>query len=272
MTGTTNVLDGKRRVAAHGAGRVGMSFERMTPPRPRMRGITGRTPANDGHELAIKILPPGDAMGASDAQFSIDAGQPNVDVIVGADLRNMVMTILVEAGFLARFWQQGVAFVRAAPKLAPGCVLIDVRKTERFGMDVQMAIRGAGLGWPIIAIISQGDVPTTVAVLKAGAEAVIEAPVDGEVLRSAIRDAARLLSETDANDEVRHAYRCLSLLTRRETEVLRGLVAGLPNKTIAYDLGISPRTVEVYRANIMHKFEARSLSDVLRSAFAAKFA
>ena len=139
-------------------------------------------------------------------------------------------------------------------------------------MDVQMAIRGAGLGWPIIAIISQGDVPTTVAVLKAGAEAVIEAPVDGEVLRSAIRDAARLLNETDANDEVRHAYRCLSLLTRRETEVLRGLVAGLPNKTIAYDLGISPRTVEVYRANIMHKFEARSLSDVLRSAFAAKFA
>lgn len=272
MTGTTNVLDGRRRAAARGAERAVMNFDRMTPPRPRMRGVTARTPANDGHEPAIKILPPGDAIGASDAQFTIDAGQPNVDVIVGADMRNMVMTILVEAGFLARFWQQGVAFVRAAPKLAPGCVLIDVRKPERVGMDVQAAIQAAGLAWPIIAIISQGDVLTTVAVLKAGAETVIEAPVDGEALRSAIRDAARLLSETDANDEVRHAYRCLSLLTRRETEVLRGLVAGLPNKTIAYDLGISPRTVEVYRANIMHKFEARSLSDVLRSAFAAKFA
>ncbi|MFN4308938.1 response regulator transcription factor, partial [Sulfurihydrogenibium azorense] len=92
-----------------------------------------------------------------------------------------------------------------------------------------------------------------VALLKSGAQTVIEAPVDDVSLNAAIREAARRLAELDDSEEVRHAYRCLSLLTRRETEVLRGLVAGLPNKTIAYDLGISPRTVEVYRANIMHK-------------------
>lgn len=272
MTGTTNAWHGKRRNAAQGAARAVMDFERMTPPpRPRARAVARPGPANEGHESAIEILPPGSALGASDAQLAIDAGQPNVDVIVGADMRSMVMTILVEAGFLARFWQQGTAFVRAAPKLAPGCVLIDVRGPDRFGMDVQAAIQAAGLAWPIIAVTSQGDVPTAVAVLKAGAETVIEAPVNADALQSAIQEASRRLDETNPNEEVSHAYRCLSLLTRRETEVLRGLVAGLPNKTIAYDLGISPRTVEVYRANIMHKFEARSLSDVLRYAFAAKF-
>jgi len=225
--------------------------------------------ANDHSEPAVTILPTEPEVHTH--QLALDAGQANVDVIVGADLRAPVMAILIEAGFLARFWQQGDAFVRAASKLAAGCVLIDARKPERSGLMVQQAIRAAGLNWPLVAIMSAGDVPTTVEVLKAGAETVVEAPVDREQLEYAIRTAAHRLIEVDASEEVRHAYRCLSLLTRRETEVLRGLVAGLPNKTIAYDLGISPRTVEVYRANIMHKFEARSLSDVLRSAFAAKF-
>lgn len=226
--------------------------------------------ANDMPEVVIEILSGGSLPGI-ESQLAIDRGQPSVDVIVGGDLRSSVMAILIDAGFLARFWHQAAAFVRAAPKLAPGCVLVDVRKPERIGMSVQESIRGAGLNWPVVGIVSEGDVPTTVALLKSGAQTVIEAPVDGVSLNDAIREAARRLVEIDDSDEVRHAYRCLSLLTRRETEVLRGLVAGLPNKTIAYDLGISPRTVEVYRANIMHKFEARSLSDVLRYAFAAKF-
>lgn len=226
--------------------------------------------ANDAPEPAIEILS-GGSMSGIDPQLAIDSGQPSVDVIVGSDLRGSVMAILIDAGFLARFWHEATAFVRAAPKLAPGCVLVDVRRPDRMGMAVQGAIRGAGLNWPVIGIVSEGDVQTTIAVLKSGAQTVIEAPVDGVSLNDAIREAARRLAEIDDSEEVRHAYRCLSLLTRRETEVLRGLVAGLPNKTIAYDLGISPRTVEVYRANIMHKFKARSLSDVLRYAFAAKF-
>lgn len=226
--------------------------------------------ANDMPEAAIEILSEG-SVPAIESQLAIDSGQPSVDVIVGGDLRSSVMAILIDAGFLARFWHQASAFLRAAPKLAPGCVLVDVRKPERIGMSVQESIRGVGLNWPVVGIVSEGDVPTTVALLKSGAQTVIEAPVDDVSLNAAIREAARRLAELDDSEEVRHAYRCLSLLTRRETEVLRGLVAGLPNKTIAYDLGISPRTVEVYRANIMHKFEARSLSDVLRYAFAAKF-
>ncbi len=229
-----------------------------------------RCPANDEPSPAIEILAI-DEGDTNAAQLAIERGQPSVDVIVGADLRGAVMAILIDAGFLARFWHQSAAFLRAAPKLAPGCVLIDVRKPERPGLAVQDALRRAALDWPVVAIASEGDVPTSIAVLKSGAEMVVESPVDGAMLRDAIRGGARRLAELDMSDEVHQAYRCLSLLTRRETEVLRGLVAGLPNKTIAYDLGISPRTVEVYRANIMHKFEARSLSDVLRSAFAAKF-
>lgn len=234
-------------------------------------GLPAQTPAaNDAPEVAIEILS-GRSMPGMESQLAIDRGQPSVDVIVGGDLRSSVMAILIDAGFLARFWHQAAAFVRAAPRMAPGCILIDARKPDRMGMSVQESIRGAGFNWPVVGIVSEGDVQTTVAVLKSGAQTVVEAPVDGESLNNAIREAARRLAEIDDSEEVRHAYRCLSLLTRRETEVLRGLVAGLPNKTIAYDLGISPRTVEVYRANIMHKFEARSLSEILRYAFAAKF-
>lgn len=233
--------------------------------------LPAQTPAaNDAPEVAIEILS-GRSMPGMESQLAIDRGQPSVDVIVGGDLRSSVMAILIDAGFLARFWHQAAAFVRAAPRMAPGCILIDARKPDRMGMSVQESIRGAGFNWPVVGIVSEGDVQTTVAVLKSGAQTVVEAPVDGESLNNAIREAARRLAEIDDSEEVRHAYRCLSLLTRRETEVLRGLVAGLPNKTIAYDLGISPRTVEVYRANIMHKFEARSLSEILRYAFAAKF-
>lgn len=233
--------------------------------------LPAQTPAaNDAPEVAIEILS-GRSMPGMESQLAIDRGQPSVDVIVGGDLRSSVMAILIDAGFLARFWHQAAAFVRAAPRMAPGCILIDARKPDRMGMSVQESIRGAGFNWPVVGIVSEGDVQTTVAMLKSGAQTVVEAPVDGESLNSAIREAARRLAEIDDSEEVRHAYRCLSLLTRRETEVLRGLVAGLPNKTIAYDLGISPRTVEVYRANIMHKFEARSLSEILRYAFAAKF-
>lgn len=233
--------------------------------------LPAQTPAaNDAPEVAIEILS-GRSMPGMESQLAIDRGQPSVDVIVGGDLRSSVMAILIDAGFLARFWHQAAAFVRAAPRMAPGCILIDARKPDRMGMSVQESIRGAGFNWPVVGIVSEGDVQTTVAVLKSGAQTVVEAPVDGQSLNNAIREAARRLTEIDDSEEVRHAYRCLSLLTRRETEVLRGLVAGLPNKTIAYDLGISPRTVEVYRANIMHKFEARSLSEILRYAFAAKF-
>jgi len=243
-----------------------------TPPGDGPRRTTKiRLPvANDTAEPAISILPP-ESSGLA-GQLAFDGGQANIDVIVDADLRGQVMAILVEAGFLARFWQQGEAFMRAASKLAAGTVLIDARQPGRPGVDLQQAIRLAGLNWPLVAILSAGDVQTTVELLKAGAETVVEAPIDRDRLEAAIRSASRRIVDVDANEEVGHAYRCLSLLTRRETEVLRGLVAGLPNKTIAYDLGISPRTVEVYRANIMHKFEARSLSDVLRFAFAAKFA
>ncbi|MBK2451832.1 response regulator, partial [Escherichia coli] len=103
---------------------------------------------------------------------------------------------------------QAAAFVRAAPRMAPGCILIDARKPDRMGMSVQESIRGAGFNWPVVGIVSEGDVQTTVAVLKSGAQTVVEAPVDGESLNNAIREAARRLAEIDDSEEVRRAGCC----------------------------------------------------------------
>lgn len=256
-------------------------------PRPVPPGIGGAQPAPRGTYPLLRERPQQpdsvnhsvqsgstviEAAVTADRQLTLDVGNPSVDAIVGADLRTAVMETLVGAGFLARFWQKGAAFVRAAPTLAAGCVLIDLRQPDGTGRETHDEIRRAGLFWPVVAIVAHGDVHAAVIALKGGIEGVVEAPVDGAELNRTIADAMMASPTLNSADDMRRAAHCLSKLTRREKDVLRGLVAGLPNKTIAYDLGISPRTVEVYRANIMQKCSARSLSDVLRVAFSSRFA
>ena len=137
-------------------------------------------------------------------------------------------------------------------------------------MEVQQALNERGVGMPVIVLTGHGDVAIAVKAMRAGAIDFIEKPFDADVLLEAIARAfERLDSAADVLVRAAEAKVVLGGLSGREREVLDGLARGFPNKTIAYDLGISARTVEVHRANVMAKLGARSLSDALRIAFAA---
>ena len=156
-------------------------------------------------------------------------------------------------------------------ELEPGCILLDIRMPGMDGLEVQQALQDRGVCLPVIIMTGHGDVPLSVRAMKAGAIDFIEKPFEKETLISAIEDGLAVLHRSGSRGErAKAALVRLQVLTPRERDVLDGLARGLPNKTIAYDLGISPRTVEIHRANLMTKLEVRSLSDALRLAFAAQ--
>lgn len=151
-----------------------------------------------------------------------------------------------------------------------GCVLLDVRMPEMDGLEVQKILAERGVTMPVIILTGHGDISIAVRAMKGGAVDFLEKPFEKALLISAIEAAFDRIETADGvSARASAAEVILGALTAREREVLDGLVQGLPNKTIAYDLGISSRTVEVHRANLMTKLEARSLSDALRIAFAA---
>jgi two-component system response regulator FixJ len=127
-----------------------------------------------------------------------------------------------------------------------------------------------GVNLPVIIMTGHGDIPLSVRAMKAGAIDFIEKPFEKATLLAAVDEAFASMNRSDSGRErAQIAIVRLQALTPRERDVLDGLARGLPNKTIAYDLGISPRTVEIHRANLMSKLEVRSLSEALRLAFAA---
>jgi two-component system response regulator FixJ len=139
------------------------------------------------------------------------------------------------------------------------------------GLEVQQALQERGVGLPVIIMTGHGDVALAVKAMKAGAVDFIEKPFEKIALSSSLDEGFRRLSQKEVTGERRKdAEVKLQALTPRERDVLDGLAQGLPNKTIAYDLGISPRTVEIHRANLMTKLGVRSLSEALRIAFAAR--
>jgi two-component system response regulator FixJ len=139
------------------------------------------------------------------------------------------------------------------------------------GLEVQEALKSKGVTLPVIIMTGHGDVGLAVRAMKAGAIDFIEKPFEKAVLISAIEHGLGRLQKAASNvKEASEAAVRLQLLTARERDVLNGLALGLPNKSIAYDLGISPRTVEIHRANLMTKLEVKSLSEALRIAFAAE--
>jgi two-component system response regulator FixJ len=186
-------------------------------------------------------------------------------------IRRSVGFMLKTSGFQVRSYESGVELIKAAPELESGSILLDIRMPGMDGLEVQQALKARGVTLPVIIMTGHGDVSLAVQAMKAGAVDFIEKPFEKVVLMSALAQGLERLKRSAANrDRADEAAVRLRALTPRERDVLDGLAKGLPNKTIAYDLGISPRTVEIHRANLMTKLGVRSLSAALRLAFAAQ--
>ena len=186
-------------------------------------------------------------------------------------VRRSAAFMLKHAGYRVESYVSGVAFLKEAKNADRGCVLLDVRMPEMVGLEVQQEMVKRGIDMPVVILTGHGDVGVAVKAMRAGAVNFIEKPYEKEALLSAIEEAyARLDRNHDKDLKAGEAKVRLASLSGRELDVLNGLVAGNPNKTIAYDLGISPRTVEIYRANMMEKLRVRSLSEALRIAFIAE--
>ncbi|MGO9401061.1 MAG: response regulator FixJ [Xanthobacteraceae bacterium] len=158
-------------------------------------------------------------------------------------------------------------FLEAIPSAKLSCVITDVRMPGMSGIDLLRRLRELKIDVPVIVITGHGDVPLAVEAMKVGAVDFLEKPFDDEVLLASVRAAIeRQGGEVRRNAERTEIESKLAALSNRERDVLGGLVAGRANKQIAFDLGISPRTVEIYRANLMNKMQAGSLSDLVRMA------
>lgn len=185
-------------------------------------------------------------------------------------IRRSTCFILKTSGYDVRPYESGADFLKDVGHAEPGCILLDVRMPEMDGLELQRVLHERGITMPVIIFTGHGDISIAVQAMKAGAVDFIVKPFEKATLLSGIESAFdRLSGSIRQAVTAAEASLRIAVLTRREKEVLLGLTRGYPNKTIAYELGISPRTVEVHRANLMQKLNVRSFSDALRLAFAA---
>jgi two-component system response regulator FixJ len=185
-------------------------------------------------------------------------------------VRESLSALLEARSFTVRAFGLARDFLAAAPTLRPGCLIADIRMPEMDGLELQRELEARSFHFPLIVITGHGDVPLAVRAMKAGALDFIEKPFAAEAIIASIDMALGRLAASGGEDPLATtATARLALLSPREREVLQGLLAGLPNKSIAYDLAISPRTVEIHRARVMDKMGARSLSELIRLSLAA---
>jgi two-component system response regulator FixJ len=185
-------------------------------------------------------------------------------------LRRSLDFLLRAAGYRVERWPNGEDFLKEVDRAVPACVLLDIHMPGIDGLEVQRRMAAQGLDFPVIVLTGHGDIALAVRAMQAGAVDFMEKPFDRERLLRSIAMAFQWLGDRVAMREDHARSRIqIARLTTREREVLDGLACGYPNKTIAYDLGISARTVEVYRANIMAKLDVANFADALRIAFNA---
>jgi two-component system response regulator FixJ len=186
-----------------------------------------------------------------------------------AGVRDALRVLLETAGFTVRTHDDAAAFLAVAGT-ATGCVLTDVRMPGIDGLELQVRLARQRVKLPVIVMTGQGDIPIAVRAMQAGAVDFLEKPVAEQRLLSAIE---RALAESrrlhDIAAAAARAADSLAKLTPREREVLDLLVTGLPNKAVANRLGASPRTIEVHRARVLEKLQARSLPELVRIVLSA---
>jgi two-component system, LuxR family, response regulator FixJ len=185
-------------------------------------------------------------------------------------VRDSLTFLLRTVGIEVRSYPSAGAFLDAVAGAQLKCVITDVRMPGMSGIDLLRRLRELKIDVPVIVITGHGDVPLAVEAMKIGAADFLEKPFDDDALLASVRSAL----ERQNGDAKRSSERAdiearMSALSKRERDVLGGLIAGHANKQIAFDLGISPRTVEIYRANLMNKMQAGSLSELVRMALIA---
>ena len=185
-------------------------------------------------------------------------------------VRESLGFLLETSGWTVKLWPSAQAFLDAEPDSRQGCVITDVRMPGLSGIDLAARLSSEPLAPPVIIITGHADVPLAVQAMKAGAVDFIEKPFEETCILTTVRAAFdRVAGPYASVGEMSEVAQRIANLSTRERQVLDGLVEGKPNKILAHDLGISPRTVEVYRANVMTKMRASSLSELVRMAILA---
>ncbi|PWB80155.1 MAG: DNA-binding response regulator [Methylocystaceae bacterium] len=193
--------------------------------------------------------------------------EPKIVHVVDDDpaVRDSLRLLLVTENLTVRTHASVKDFLSAVERDETGCVVTDVRMPEKTGLDLLVEMKKTSLDLPVIVITAHADVPLAVRAMKAGAVDLLEKPFDNEALLASVRNALMRRRRVDETSAEAQAIRDrLQTLTSRESEVLTGLLKGCSNKVIALELGISVRTVEVHRANVMAKMRAGSLSALVR--------
>lgn len=201
-----------------------------------------------------------------------DGQKPEIVYVIDDDaaLRRTVARLLQRQGYTVECYGSGLVFLNDIEAKQPGCILLDIRMPAVSGLKLQEALVSQGVTWPLVILSGHGDITAAVTAMKAGACDFVQKPYQGKALVAAIKAAfLKWEQQGSGTSEIGRSAELLAKLSKRELEVLQALGRGLPNKLTAHELGISIRTVEMHRANLMGKLGVRSLSEALRIAFEA---